>query len=221
LAQSPGEPLHGPFLRPRYRRTTDELNDTTSEPDERRTIQKAPASTLTCTSDQAARSKPRDCLICKELLAYVRRTTVPYSLELHNIPGGTSTTINRKPPNHKLSCPGVATKGGALKDDNFPGIPKTLAVQLAGSPNIIRAGRAQRTRPRTSRRKSDMTSKGAKRTIVSSRPSPTTETREECIVMAVPLWPVGNGLGRREGGGAGSSRTGQAVLQVGGLGGLD
>ena len=113
LAQSPGEPLHGPFLRPRYRRTTDELNDTTSEPDERRTIQKAPASTLTCTSDQAARSKPRDCLICKELLAYVRRTTVPYSLELHNIPGGTSTTTNRKPPNHQLSCPCVATKGRA------------------------------------------------------------------------------------------------------------
>ncbi|EJK46445.1 hypothetical protein THAOC_34884 [Thalassiosira oceanica] len=129
LAQSPGEPLHGPFLRPRDRRTTNELNNTTSEPDERRTTQKAPVSTQTCTSDQAARSEPRDCLICKELLAYVRRTTVPYSLELHNIPGGTSTTTNRKPPNPQLSCPCLATKGGALKDDNFPGILKTVEAR--------------------------------------------------------------------------------------------
>lgn len=81
----------GLFLRPRYRRTSGESNDTTwsltsGGPSKRR--QRARL------LEQA--TKPLDLsrgavAYAENLLACVQRTTAPYSLEPHNIPGGTST----------------------------------------------------------------------------------------------------------------------------------
>ena len=81
----------GLFLRPRYRRTSGESNDTTwsltsGGPSKRR--QRARL------LEQA--TKPLDLsrgavAYAENLLACVQRTTAPYSLEPNNIPGGTST----------------------------------------------------------------------------------------------------------------------------------
>lgn len=93
------------------------------EPDERRTIQKAPASTTARTSDQAARSKPRGCRICRESIGMCAED---HSTVLTRTPQYTRGNIYDDHPSHithrpttNYPAPAWRPRVGYKKDDNF------------------------------------------------------------------------------------------------------